>query len=323
MGRLRTQNTEALPKRVYAKHGGYYYVDHDNKWHRLGSEWNGEAAAKLSVLTSDTPIEGGGVAELLDRYLKAKQVTFSPRHNADRAQDAAMLKRFFGRMQAAAVKRQHVALYLQRRTDSEGMPAPVRANREISLLSAAYNHATELENNPCLNVPRNTESPRDRYVEHWEMHRFAKQCCPKWLRGYVLLKYLTGLRQGDLLKLDSTAETARGLLVEIGKSRRRKVVEFRWTWALRSVVQHVHGLREGTEPRYFPVSAAGFKSAWRRAMAEWKGLGNEAFREHDIRAKTASDSRTLAEASERLGHDRTSTTQRHYRRGVQRVTPLR
>jgi integrase len=321
MGRTRVEPSD-LPKRVYQKHGAVYYVDFENKWHRLGGEWDSRAEKAHAALAAGKPI-GGSVAELLDRYLTAKREKFSPRHNADRQQDGAMLKRFFGKMQATAVQRKHVATYLQIREDNDGNAAPIRANREISLLSAAYNYATELEHNPCLNVPRNAENVRERYVEHWERTKFGKTCCPKWLRAFLLLKYLTGLRQGDMLKLDTTCETAKGLAVEIGKSQRRKVMEFQWTWALRSVVQHIHMLKSSADTRYFPLSASGFKSAWRRAMAQWKAAGNAPFWEHDIRAKTASDSRTLAEASERLGHDRTSTTKRHYRRGVQRVAPLR
>ena len=45
--------------------------------------------------------------------------------------------------------------------------------------------------------------------------------------------------------------------------------------------------------------------------------------ENDIRGKTASDASSLARAQEILGHEEASTTARHYRRGVAKVTPLR
>ncbi len=51
--------------------------------------------------------------------------------------------------------------------------------------------------------------------------------------------------------------------------------------------------------------------------------GYERFQERDIRAKVASDSETLMDAHERLGHQDTSTTKRVYRRGVQNVTTLK
>jgi hypothetical protein len=46
------------------------------------------------------------------------------------------------------------------------------------------------------------------------------------------------------------------------------------------------------------------------------------FWELDLRAKVASDSDTLIEASERLGHADTGITQRVYRRKPVRVQPL-
>ncbi len=48
----------------------------------------------------------------------------------------------------------------------------------------------------------------------------------------------------------------------------------------------------------------------------------ERFQERDLRAKTASDSDTLEEASARLGHASTAITQRVYRRKPVRVRPL-
>jgi integrase len=46
------------------------------------------------------------------------------------------------------------------------------------------------------------------------------------------------------------------------------------------------------------------------------------FQERDLRAKVASESDTLIEASERLGHADTGITQRVYRRKPVRVQPL-
>ncbi len=50
---------------------------------------------------------------------------------------------------------------------------------------------------------------------------------------------------------------------------------------------------------------------------------SERFQESDLRAKVASDSDSLVEASERLGHADTSITQRVYRRKPVRIQPLR
>lgn len=67
-----------------------------------------------------------------------------------------------------------------------------------------------------------------------------------------------------------------------------------------------------------------FDSLWQRlmdkVMAETRVT--DRFEERDLRAKVASDSDTLIEASERLGHADTGITQRVYRRKPVRVQPL-
>lgn len=336
MGRHRI-NPEGLPKRVYLKHGAYHYVHHETGvWHRLGERWDREAKDKYAQLSSGHAA-GGSVSALLDAYYgvlgsRLAKGKLSPRHYKDRAADAERLKTFFGHMQAAAVKRKHISLYLMQRTDKHGKHAPVRANREISMLSAAYNWDANLDTNPCLRVPKNEEDGRDRYVSHSERRMFAK-LCPPWLRAYLLLKYLVGLRQGDMLKLHRMMEKPKGLEVVIGKNKRsRQVLLFGWTWALRTVVDAIHTLTPPTTTAYFPatggtspLTAAGFKSAWRRSMAIWKDKGNEPFWEHDIRAKNASDSDNERDAQERLGHADVKTTRKHYLRGpgrIKRVSPL-
>jgi len=55
-------------------------------------------------------------------------------------------------------------------------------------------------------------------------------------------------------------------------------------------------------------------------MAETKV--QDRFQERDLRAKVASDSDTLQEASQRFGHADSTVTQRVYRRKPVRVRPL-
>ncbi len=51
--------------------------------------------------------------------------------------------------------------------------------------------------------------------------------------------------------------------------------------------------------------------------------GNEAFWEHDLRAASASAAESDERARELLDHEDLRTTRRSYRRGVQKVRPLR
>jgi integrase len=73
-----------------------------------------------------------------------------------------------------------------------------------------------------------------------------------------------------------------------------------------------------------PYTVDGFNSIWQRKMkkALEQGILTERFTDHDIRAKTGSDTNE-AHAVELLAHDDAKTTKRHYRRKTPVVTPLK
>jgi hypothetical protein len=77
-----------------------------------------------------------------------------------------------------------------------------------------------------------------------------------------------------------------------------------------------------TTPRSL-MTDGGFKSAWRRAMAKHIAAGSERFRGNAVRAKAASDADDLHAAQKLLAHESAATTQRHYRRGVAKIVPLK
>ena len=66
-------------------------------------------------------------------------------------------------------------------------------------------------------------------------------------------------------------------------------------------------------------------SLWQRFMDKVMETTkvSERFQERDLRAKVVSDSDSLVEASERLGHADTAITQRIYRRKPVRIQPLK
>lgn len=277
---------------------------------------------------------------LLDAFIAMarQQVMSGERSNAtyeSNLYEAAQLKVVFGRMQAQHVTKAHVAAYLKKRVDKHGIKRPVRANREIALLSSAYAWALghedwpEIAENPCYGVRRNRERPRDRYVEHAELVRFGK-LAPRWLRCYCLLKRVAGLRQGDMLRLLKPADSDGWLRTTLAKTGRR--ARIKRTWAVNRVLRAIaadHKARSITTTLLFatetgkPMSARGFKSAWQRAMQKYVASGFERFREHDLRAKAASDAADVEAAQRLLAHESPATTHRHYRRGVAKIVPLR
>ena len=330
----RHHNPLGLPGRVYWHHGAFCYVDRAGHWHRLGKQWDKAARIEWARL-SGGEAERGTVAELLDAFLVHVRALVAagkraPRTVADNEVEAENLKRSFGHMQQGKLRRKHVAGYLEAALEAK---RGVRANREVGFLSSAYSwggRKVGLEENPCYGVRRNTETPRERSPEGWELRKFGKDYCPPWLRCYVLLKHLTGCRQGDLLALMRDAGTSQRLVTKEGKKRGR-VRKFRWTWALRTVWNALLAIKrvkdDKVAPAYVfitsdgsPITRFGFKSAWQRAMNKWVADGHERFTEHDIRSRTANDAGTVEDAQAILGD---GAAIRVYRRGAQNVKPLR
>jgi integrase len=328
---------------VYRSRGSLFYVSPSGQWHALGKEWDRDAKNRWMELTTGQAVQGT-VAELLDAFLKhAEDQVRAGKRSAKTLEgnelESKTLKLVFGRMGYTKVTRKHIAGFLRQRTGRDGKPAPVRANREAALLSSAYAWAMgepqfEIEENPCYGVRRNKESPRTRYLQTVELQRFGRGFAPRWLRCYILLKRLTGLRQGDMLKLGRQNITGRGLEVTTGKTG--KALRFSWTHSLRTVANAIladqdklNEKRKIKSLHFFPsrygtqLSAFGFKSAWQRAMNAYEAKGHARFWEHDIRGKTGSDASSVARAQELLGHDSQATTQRHYRRAPASVRPFK
>jgi integrase len=189
------------------------------------------------------------------------------------------------------------------------------------------------------------EHQRDRLVEDWEIsealsvksnYRGVKIANP-----YIRFKLMTGLRRNDIFRLRLSNIRNDGIHLQPHKTRyssgKRLIIEWDDYGELRDVVDEILRIsprRIGDAPLFTTregkayinedgISNA-FDSLWQRfmdrVMAETKVT--DRFQERDLRAKVASDSDTLVEASERLSHTDTATTQRVYRRKPVRVKPL-
>ena len=82
---------------------------------------------------------------------------------------------------------------------------------------------------------------------------------------------------------------------------------------------HLFSTRDGR-----PYTVDGFTSIWQRKMkaAFEKGILKERFTDHDLRAKSGSDTE-LEHAEKLLAHLDRKTTRRHYRRKPQKVRPIK
>jgi integrase len=179
-------------------------------------------------------------------------------------------------------------------------------------------------------VERNPSRKRTRYVTDAEFDAFKAMCSPR-LKLAMDLALLTGQRQGDLLTLPWKNVTDEGILFRQGKTGKRLLVgtspalqEALTKARLMVPVVDIGGYVIRTR-RGMPYSSDGFRACWQRTMrkAMKRGVLQERFTFHDIRAKTVSDSLNIQEAFERAGHTSMAMTRGTYDRGVRKVTPLK
>ena len=100
-----------------------------------------------------------------ERILASKM----PRTQADYLDAIVRLRPIFGAMWPEDLAPKHVYQYLRERQ------AKVRANREIAVLSNVMQQAIEMgliDANPCKQVRRNSESPRERAVTDADLAGF-------------------------------------------------------------------------------------------------------------------------------------------------------
>lgn len=313
MGRKRTKRLD-LPERVYFHHGAYYFVALDKTWIKLDRDYAKAMAAWAQLLqVGQGPAHT--VGQLLDRYILEVIPGKAPRTQKDNLGEIRFLRAVLGDILLPQLSAPMVAEYRDARS------AKTRANREIALLSHACSKACEwglLTTNPCREVRRNRETPRDRYVTDEELAKFLEGC-PPWLKAYVLIKALVGLRQQDMLVLkwsDVTADSISVLVQKTGKKMRITLTD-----ELSSLISSLP--RRGSfcfmteDETTFTVS--GFSSAWRRATAKFKLAGGQSFHEHDIRGKVATDINDPDKAQKLLGHKNRRMTEAYIK---QRMTDV-
>lgn len=332
MGRRRTNNI-GLPPHMHLKHGAYYFVGRDKKWIRL-SEDKALALSKWAELEGETPFPKdiekpikGSVGELITRYMIEIAPRKAPSTYKGNKIEAENLKKVFFKVQAHAVLPTHIAKYL----DKRGQTSPVRANREISLLSHKFSYGMRwgaLNSNPCLGVAKHKEKGRDRYIRDIEF-KSVKSIASELIAIVMDFAYITALRKGDILSLRLDQITDEGIWVKQSKTGAKQLYE--WSIGLHEVVNRAKALKRPIRGLYLfcnrqgkPYTDAGFKAMWNRVQVKWAEQGGNRFTFHDIRAKALTDAKNLGMDAQTLaGHSSAAMTE-HYikQREFKKVTPL-
>lgn len=296
MGRPRKYRKD-LPECVYFKCGSYYFVV-NNKWEKLSSDYQ-EAMVAWAAKVGQPTHALATVGELLDRYLREVVPRKAERTQTDNRQEIRFLRTFFNKMAIRDVRPEHLVEYVGARK------AKTRANREIALMSHAFNKAILwglCSTNPCSVAGiRNREKARDRYVTDEEVEQFKKEC-PTWLKHYVDLKLQLGLRRGDLLNLQWKDVGPETLIVLTGKTKTK--IAFALTPEVKATLSHLSKSSDYLFPMSSgkPYNSNAFNAFWQRMMERYVLKGHERFHEHDLRGKVATDIGDVNSAKALLGH---------------------
>lgn len=376
MPRKRNKENVGLPNRWRFTRGAYYYQVRDaerqyfddKRTFRLGrtlAAAHDEFSKRLRLIpTDEQPAEDElrTVVQMLDWYERDVVPTKAPRTQIDNHAYVVELKKFFGSPPAliVQVKARHAFAYFNwRRKKGAGKR---RARLEVALLSHAFTRVMRkgvpgLDIHPFIDKvrfegPEETSQPRERYIEDWELEEALKlkprrkYGSVRMLQAYIRIKYITGLRRADMLRLrvteisDDQGRTFKGDGIFVKARKTAKTTGHRktilWTEELQDALRDAVAARPvDFSPWVFCDKAgecyvderglcSGFDSVWQRfvdrVIAETKVT--ERFQEKDIRGKTGSDSESDQEAAKLLGND-VKIARRHYRRRGEKVRPLR
>lgn len=248
----------------------------------------------------------GMIGRLWEQYQETSDwAKLSDGTRDDYTQCSTQLLKVFVDTKASEIRATDVARYLR----VERKDAPVRANREVALLSNLINLAIErgeAEANPCRQVRRNTEQPRSKAPEPAALASFlawlAQQSAQRRIIG-LAAEYaaVAGSRKVEFLdivrpQVDRAARVIRTKRAKQRGVKRGEIIEeVEITPRLANLLDRIDALHAAQcrECLYlFPnrygshYTAAGFKAMWGKIMnaALRDKVIAERFTFHDLRA---------------------------------------
>ena len=245
-----------------------------------------EALQKVLELTGQTE-DTDTMDVLWEQYKKTTNwASLSDNTRTDYMQCSIQLLKVFGRAQPWHIKPKDVARYVR----TERADAPVRANREKSLLSNLMNLAVErglIDENPCKQVRRNPEQPRSEAPPSDVVARFAdwvaRQTPQRKIIGMMAECTALGGSRGtefrDLAwpQIDESAKVIRIKRAKQRGEKRGQVIDLiEITPAFQDLIDRLKSVRRerGVDCLYvFPTqennfyTASGLKSMWNKTRA--------------------------------------------------------
>jgi integrase len=324
---------------------GYYYNGRDPDGKRveipLGTDLAAAKRKWAELECVEAPPDASLMKYAFDQYVRDILPKKKPSTQRENMLCLSQLRPVFDNAPIDAIRPQDIARYRDARS------APVRANREIALLSHVFNMAREWgftqRDNPCRGVRKNKETPRDYYAEAdvWDA---VYKAGGEALRDAMDLSYLSGQRPADVLKMNRNDIRNDELHVRQNKTRHALRIRLKVDDVLTELGACVERLQarpvksmsgelvctESGQPLTMKMLRDRFEAARTAAGERAKKAGKaeladriKAFQFRDIRPKAASEITSLEDASKLLGHTDKQITQKVYRRVGEVVKPTR
>lgn len=323
-----------LPKRVYERHGAWYFVDMAGKWHRLCAVRQGMPAMyrALADLT-EHETQSDRMPAVISRWYEGKRIEWAPATQRNMERIASYMSRELAEFTPAELKPPRCNAYL---SEFAHMPHTYTQHRTMlrMVLSFAALEGLRDGHNPVDDVPAKSAPPRRRIVTDAEIEAIKRAAealgasCAG-LAPMIDLALITGQRIGDLIGLRWEDVTTEGLLIVQGKTGERLLIE--WSPALRAAIDTCAAGRE----RIGHVLINGLGKGWGYAgiYKQWaiacRAAGVDDMHIHDLRGRAGVDALLAAgedvRAAQRLlGHRGEGMTRRYVEgKYAKRVKPSR
>lgn len=302
----------------------YLYNGRDEKGNRkeisLGADLDAAKRKWAELDCSPVPMDATMLGPIFDRYIRDIVAKKAPSTQRENMLCLTQLRPVFDAAPIEAIRPAAIASY------SDARRAPVRANREIALLSHVFNMSREWgitnAENPCKGVRKNKEKPRDYYAEEDVWNAVYAVGAPE-LQDAMNLAYLTGQRPADVLAMAKRQLRNDELHVRQGKTKHVLRIRLSVDGA-RTKLGHLIDrlLTKSTRPMSGELlctdtgaqlsskmirdrfEGARTTAAKKAEEAHNKSLAKRirGFQFRDIRPKAASEIESLEDASKLLGH---------------------